>query len=107
MHSQQGCIGQVNKVDKLVKCKIGSGQVNEVDKIEDSVERYKHASSRMLVSDLMLISPFKYIILGGLQHYLIDEAAILVANVLLSNRLGYCNSQFRSLSSLNMRNLMG
>ena len=34
-----------------------------------------------------------------------DEAAILAANALVTSRLDYCNSLFRSLSSLNMRKL--
>ena len=38
-------------------------------------------------------------------QYFIDEAAILAANALVSSRLDYCNSLFRSLSSLNMHRL--
>ena len=39
------------------------------------------------------------------RQYLTDDAAILAANVLLSSRLDYCNSLFRSLSSFHMRKL--
>ena len=39
------------------------------------------------------------------RQYLTDEAAILLANALVSSGLDYCNSLFRSLSSLNMRKL--
>ena len=43
--------------------------------------------------------------LRRVRQYLTDEAAILVANALVSSRPDYCNSLFRSLSSFNMRNL--
>ena len=43
--------------------------------------------------------------LRQIGQYFIDEAAILAANALVSNRLDYCNSLFRSLSSLNMHKL--
>ena len=43
--------------------------------------------------------------LRQVRQYLTDEAAILVANALVSSRLDYCNSLFRRLSSFNMRNL--
>ena len=43
--------------------------------------------------------------LGLVKQYLTDEAAILMANALVSSHLDYCNSLFRSLSSLNMRKL--
>ena len=40
--------------------------------------------------------------LRWVRQYLTDEAAILVANALVSGLFDYCNSLFRSLSSLNM-----
>ena len=40
--------------------------------------------------------------LRRVRKHLTDEAAILAANALVSSRLDYCNSLFRSLSSLNM-----
>ena len=43
--------------------------------------------------------------LRRVRQYLTDEAAVLLANALLSSRLDYCNSLFRSLSSFNMREL--
>ena len=43
--------------------------------------------------------------LRWVREHLTDEAAILVANALGSSRLDYCNSLFRSLSSLKMRKL--
>ena len=43
--------------------------------------------------------------LRQVRKHLTDEAAILAANALVSSRLDYCNSLFRSLSSLNMRKL--
>ena len=43
--------------------------------------------------------------LRRVRKHLTDEAAILAANALVSSRLDYCNSLFRSLSSLNMRKL--
>ena len=43
--------------------------------------------------------------LRQVRQYLTDEAAILAANALMSNLLDYCNSLFRSLSSLNMHKL--
>ena len=43
--------------------------------------------------------------LWRVRKHLTDEAAILAANALVSSRLDYCNSLFRSLSSLNMRKL--
>ena len=43
--------------------------------------------------------------LRQVRQYLADEAAILAANALVSSLLDYCNSLFRSLSSLNMRKL--
>ena len=46
---------------------------------------------------------FKFVISGGLD--LTDEGAILAANAFVSRRLDYCNSLFRSLSSLNVRKL--
>ena len=39
------------------------------------------------------------------RQYLMDEAAVLVANALVSTHLDYCNSLFRSISSFNMRKL--
>ena len=36
------------------------------------------------------------------RQYLTDDAAVLVANALVSSRLDYCNSLFRSLSSFHM-----
>ena len=39
------------------------------------------------------------------RKHLTDEAAILAGNALVTSRLDYCNSLFRSLSSLNMRKL--
>ena len=36
------------------------------------------------------------------RQYLTDKAAILAANALVSSHLDYCNSLFRSLSSLNL-----
>ena len=38
-------------------------------------------------------------------QYLTDEAAVLASNPLVSSRLNYCNSLFRSLSSFNMHKL--
>ena len=43
--------------------------------------------------------------LRQVRKHLTDAAAILAANVLVTSRLDYCNSLFRSLSSLNMRKL--
>ena len=43
--------------------------------------------------------------LTWVRQYLTDEAAILMANALVSSHLNYCNSLFRSLSSLNMHKL--
>ena len=43
--------------------------------------------------------------LRRVRKHLTDEAAILAANALVSSCLDYCNSLFRSLSSLNMRKL--
>ena len=43
--------------------------------------------------------------LRQVRKHLTDEAAILAANALVTSRLDYCNSLFRSLSSLNMRKL--
>ena len=43
--------------------------------------------------------------LRRVRKHLTDEAAILASNALVSSRLDYCNSLFRSLSSLNMRKL--
>ena len=43
--------------------------------------------------------------LRRVRKHLTDEAAILAANALVSSRLDYCNSLFRSLSSLNMHKL--
>ena len=43
--------------------------------------------------------------LRRVRKHLTDEAAILAANALVSSHLDYCNSLFRSLSSLNMRKL--
>ena len=40
--------------------------------------------------------------LRWVRQYLTDEAASLAANALVSSCLDYCNSLFRSLSSLNM-----
>ena len=40
--------------------------------------------------------------LRRVRKHLTDEAAILAANALVSSHLDYCNSLFRSLSSLNM-----
>ena len=39
------------------------------------------------------------------RQYLTDEAAILAANAFVSSRFDYCNSLFRSLSSLNISKL--
>ena len=39
--------------------------------------------------------------LRRIRQYLTDEAAILAADALVSSHLDYCNSLFRSLSSLN------
>ena len=44
--------------------------------------------------------------LRWVRLHLTDEAAILAANALVSSRLDYCNSLFRSLSSLNMLKLV-
>ena len=44
------------------------------------------------------LASFKFL---DLRQYLTDNAAILVANALVISRLDYCNSLFRSLSSLN------
>ena len=43
--------------------------------------------------------------LRQVRKHLTDEAAILAANALVTSRLDYCNSLFRSLSSLNMHKL--
>ena len=43
--------------------------------------------------------------LRRVRQYLLDEAAVLVANTLVSSPLDYCNSLFRSLSSFNMGKL--
>ena len=43
--------------------------------------------------------------LRQVRQHLTDEAAILAAKALVSSHLDYCNSLFRSLSSLNMRKL--
>ena len=57
----------------------------------------------MLISPFLIMSAsFKFVII---RQYLTDEVAILVANALVSSRLDYCNSLFRSLSSLNMHKL--
>ena len=44
-------------------------------------------------------------VLRQVRKHLTDEAAILAANALVTSHLDYCNSLFRSLSSLNMCNL--
>ena len=49
--------------------------------------------------------PYSNLDLRRVRQYLTDEAAILAANALVSSRLYYCNSLFRSLSSLNMLKL--
>ena len=41
--------------------------------------------------------------LRWVRQYLADEAANMVAELLVSTGLDYCNSLFRSLSSLNIR----
>ena len=41
--------------------------------------------------------------LRWVRQYLIDEAAILQVNALVSSHLGYCKSLFRSLSSFNIQ----
>ena len=43
--------------------------------------------------------------LRRVRKHLTDEAAILAANALVTSHLDYCNSVFRSSSSLNMRKL--
>ena len=43
--------------------------------------------------------------LRHVRKHLTDEAVILAANALVTSHLDYCNSLFRSLSSLNMRKL--
>ena len=43
--------------------------------------------------------------LRQVRKYLMDDAAVLAANALVSSRLDYCNSLFRSLSSFNMHKL--
>ena len=43
--------------------------------------------------------------LRRVRQCLMDEAAVLVPNALVSSCLDYCNSLFRSLSSFNMRKL--
>ena len=43
--------------------------------------------------------------LRRISQYLTDDAVVLVANTLVSSCLDYCNSLFRSLSSLHMRKL--
>ena len=43
--------------------------------------------------------------LRGVRQYLMDDAAFLAANALVSSRPDYCNSLFRSLSSFHMRKL--
>ena len=58
----------------------------------------------------MLISPLKTCFiqirdLRRVRKHLTDEAVILAANVLVTSHLDYCNSLFRSLSSINMRKL--
>ena len=40
-----------------------------------------------------------------IRRFLTEECAILVANALVSSRLDYCNSLFRSLSTFNMKKL--
>ena len=40
--------------------------------------------------------------LRWVRQYLMDHAAVLAANALVSSRLDYCNSLFRSLSSFHM-----
>ena len=39
------------------------------------------------------------------RQYLSTDVSVLVANALISSRLDYCNSLFRSLSKLNLRKL--
>ena len=39
------------------------------------------------------------------RHFLTHDASVLVANALVSSRLDYCNSLFRSLSKFNHRKL--
>ena len=43
--------------------------------------------------------------LRWITQYLTDDAAVLAANALVSTRLDYCNSLFRSLSSFHIRKL--
>ena len=43
--------------------------------------------------------------LRRVKQYLMDDAAVLAANALVSSRLDYCNSLFRSLSSFHMHKL--
>ena len=40
-----------------------------------------------------------------IRQYLTDKAAVLAANTLVSSRVDYCHSLFRSLSSFNMHTL--
>ena len=40
--------------------------------------------------------------LRRVRQYLTDEAAMLVSNALVSSRLDYCNSLFKSLSNFNL-----
>ena len=40
-----------------------------------------------------------------IKQFLTQDAAVLVANVLVSSRLDYCNSLFRSLSKFNLHRL--
>ena len=69
-------------------------------------------SGLMLIFPLVIMSTifvrpatFKCMISRLVRQYLTDEAAVLVANALVSSCLDYCNSLFRSLSSFNMRKL--
>ena len=64
----------------------------------------------MLIFPLLIINICKTCFiqmcdLKRVRQYLTDEAAILASNALVSSRLDYCNSLFRSLSSFNMSKL--
>ena len=67
----------------------------------------------MLIFPLVIMSAicvgptsFKCVISGGSDSQTVmDEAAVPVANDLVSSRLDYCNSLFRSLSSFSKHKL--
>ena len=54
------------------------------------------------IHNICKISIIQICDLRRVRQHLTDEVAIMVANALVSSRLDYCNSLFRSLSSLNM-----